>query len=164
MSEASGARGAREAKRFFEAFDRRVAAQPADVRSAMEGAGFEVAHTGGGCLAYERAFGDGYVWITAEDGVSLPQALDEASLVGAYGADGEYLNVDERLPAPALAAISGTLMAEAGRRFAAGPVQEFVALDGWISDARRHGLVVPAEEAAVEAALAALAAPPGPAV
>jgi hypothetical protein len=148
-----------DAKRFFEAFDRHVEAQPKDVRSFMEQAGFEVAHTGGGCLAYEKEFGDHHVLITADDGVTLPQSLDAAAGVGAYGPDGEWLNADESLSAPELVAVCGTLMAAARRRFAVDGAQEIVSLVDWIAEAGEHGLVVPAEAEAVDAVLAKLQAP-----
>jgi len=53
--------------------------------------GWHVVGTGGGNEAWEKSVGsDGwYAWITDDDGLSLPDAMDARVLLGLYNRDGE---------------------------------------------------------------------------
>jgi hypothetical protein len=66
----------------------------------MLDAGWKIAHTGGGCLCWEKvAEGDyaAYVWI-CDEGNGLGNTADEPYLVGLYAPDGEpYINGPDNL-------------------------------------------------------------------
>lgn len=52
--------------------------------------GFELFHTGGGCMGYQLELPDGgYLLVTDEDGSGLPEETDEVSpVIGRYDAEG----------------------------------------------------------------------------
>ena len=55
-------------------------------------AGFHVAHTGGGCLTWERVFDDGrYLWI-CDEGNGLGMKPDDPFVVGFYDAEGNTID------------------------------------------------------------------------
>jgi len=74
--------------RFFNWLERtEAAAYRSTVGKRMTRAGFEVRHTGGGCLAWERVINGYCVWITVLDGVELGERLDEPYMIGVYDAE-----------------------------------------------------------------------------
>lgn len=75
--------------------DRQVAETSPAVVETMKSAGYHPAHTGGGCMTWEKVEGDKRVWICSGDnGLDAePGATDW--LVGIYGPDGEFLNSHE---------------------------------------------------------------------
>jgi hypothetical protein len=104
---------------FLNWFDGVVMAQPKDVASFLKSRGFEITHTGGGFLAYERKLDDGSaITITDEDGSELPQALDERIWISMHNRDAYQIftigPVDLRE-----AAMSAQSLAEFGRRLEA---------------------------------------------
>ena len=54
-----------------------------EVGKVMTAAGYHIAHTGGGCLVWEKTIGDLYFWI-CDEGNDLGDTLTENYLVGAY--------------------------------------------------------------------------------
>lgn len=56
--------------------------------------GFEIYHTGGGCMAYRKVLEDGrYFLLTTSDGCHLPDEVEDAetATMGLYTADGEEI-------------------------------------------------------------------------
>jgi len=55
--------------------------------------GWHVVGTGGGNEAWEKSVGsDGhYLWLTDDDGLSLPDTVNSRALLGLYNRDGECL-------------------------------------------------------------------------
>lgn len=58
--------------------------------------GFHVAHTGGGCMAWERVSGERYIWITFSDAyLGEPSNSDDPLWgVGVYGGEAEDPNAE----------------------------------------------------------------------
>lgn len=75
---------------FFEWYDTVLKDAPQTViGKLMTAAGFHVAHTGGGCLAWEWCLDNGYYfWITDEGGVDLGDEATESWFVGVYDVEG----------------------------------------------------------------------------
>lgn len=72
---------------FWGWFDNVVeGAKTTDVGQTMLAAGYHVAHTGGGCLTWEKTVGHLVFWV-CDEGNGLGDKLDEAYLVGVYPAD-----------------------------------------------------------------------------
>ena len=67
----------------------------------MQLAGFTVQHTGGGCMAWERATeDDGYIWITDGSGTGLGTWSARSKLdwlVGRYSKDGDWINIEDSM-------------------------------------------------------------------
>lgn len=83
------------AQRFFAALDAREAAVRPTVAEPLRADGYEVCHTGGGCLAWRRDAGeDEYVLITWYDSVDGDPEASEW-LVGRYHVDGGWINLDQ---------------------------------------------------------------------
>jgi hypothetical protein len=58
----------------------------------MTANGYTVAHTGGGCLCWERTLPGGfYLWI-CDEGNGLGEVIDQPYLVGCYDRDGAFDN------------------------------------------------------------------------
>lgn len=140
-----------DAKRFFEAFDKAVEAQPKDIRALTEKHGFEVAHTGGGCLAYEYPDPKLQIWITDTGGLQLPKSPDEPSLYGLNDENNEWLTIDEATAAEMLS-VNKTMVAF-GRQAIADPDFEklrSISLREWLRLAAEAGFVDPSEAEAVD--------------
>jgi len=97
---------------FWEWFD----ALPAKMAATGHGkmmleSGWKIAHTGGGCLCWEKvAEGDyaAYVWICDESN-GLGDTVDEPYLVGLYDPDGEpYINGPDNLDLTAAPSLADT--------------------------------------------------------
>lgn len=72
---------------FWKWFDNIAERAPTtDVGKVMTAAGYHVAHTGGGCLVWEKTVGHLVFWI-CDEGNGLGDKLDEAYLVGVYDND-----------------------------------------------------------------------------
>jgi len=91
-----------EAKRFFTWFDGVCErAEKSPVGKMLRPNGWQIAHTGGGCLAwqFDRADEKFYVWITyGGDGLGERVRKPDNSArfaVGLYGADGGWINPPE---------------------------------------------------------------------
>lgn len=83
------------AQRFFASLDAREAAVRPTVAEPLRADGYEVYHTGGGCLAWRRDIGeDEYVLITWYDSVDGDPEASEW-LVGRYHEDGGWINLDQ---------------------------------------------------------------------
>lgn len=79
------------ARRFFAWLDKvETNAAATDVGKLMKAAGFEIAHTGGGCLAWEKQLGTSFLWV-CDEGNGLGDVLDELYLVGHYTPDAEII-------------------------------------------------------------------------
>jgi hypothetical protein len=85
------------ARRFWQWFDKmQEAGKTSPAGAILVPAGFSIAHTGGGCLAWERTAGAAYVWIThgndtLGDEVDDPEA--ETWAVGVYSLDGNRFSM-----------------------------------------------------------------------
>lgn len=79
--------------RFWTWFDAKVNdAMQTDDGKAFANAGLEVAHTGGGNIAWEFRHGETYVWITDDDGTGLYTTPEtEYWTIGRYDSEGESL-------------------------------------------------------------------------
>lgn len=85
---------------FLNAFNAiETAALATEMGKAFALAGFKLAHTGGGCTAWERKFADGWtIIITDSEGCShnLDSALDgDHFLIGAMDQNDDYLDVTQ---------------------------------------------------------------------
>ncbi len=80
---------------YWQWFDGVVAkAAETEIGNIMKGAGYAVAHTGGGCLAWEKPLDNGgYLWI-CDEGNGLGDKIDEPYLVGHYDREGEIVADD----------------------------------------------------------------------
>jgi hypothetical protein len=80
------------ADNFFDWFDRvRNDAPKTDVGRLATAAGYTIAHTGGGCLCWEKGLPGGrYLWI-CDEGNGLGDRLDEPYLVGFYTDEAEII-------------------------------------------------------------------------
>ncbi len=74
---------------FWERFDAVcTAAKATAVGERMTAEGYHPAHTGGGCMVWEKVLPSGdYLWI-CDEGNGLGDSLTEPYLVGYYGSDG----------------------------------------------------------------------------
>ncbi len=83
---------------FFRWFDDvQDRAYQSTVGKIMAEAGYEIAHTGGGCLCWEKVLkGERYLWI-CDEGNGLGDKVDEVYLVGLYNLDGDILDQGEVL-------------------------------------------------------------------
>jgi hypothetical protein len=81
---------------FWAWFDKVTAdAAQTAVGKTMTAAGYHVAHTGGGCLVWEKTLSDGgYLWI-CDAGNGLGESATEPYLVGCYDKEGEIIAQDE---------------------------------------------------------------------
>jgi hypothetical protein len=85
------------ARRFWKWFDRmQEAGKTSPAGRLLVRAGFSIAHTGGGCLAWERTAAAAYVWIvhgneTLGDEIDDPEATEWA--VGVYSMDGNRFSM-----------------------------------------------------------------------
>jgi hypothetical protein len=62
------------------------------LEKAYKEKGFDIVHTGGGCMAYEKRFEDGsYIYVTEEGGCCLPGTFDVEIILGFYNKEGEWL-------------------------------------------------------------------------
>ena len=59
-----------------------------DMNNTFKEYGFDIAATGGGCLAWRKDVADGYYIITDEGGCNLPLETDVMIYVGFYDLDG----------------------------------------------------------------------------
>ena len=64
------------------------------VGQRMTAAGFHVAHTGGGCLCWEKIGGDGRCLWVCDAANGLGERLSERFLVGLYAKEGELIKED----------------------------------------------------------------------
>jgi hypothetical protein len=84
-------------RRFWKWWDKmQEAGRTSPAGKVLVAAGFTIAHTGGGCLAWERTAATAYVWIchgneTLGDEVENPEA--EIWAVGVYSADGDRFSM-----------------------------------------------------------------------
>jgi hypothetical protein len=67
------------------------AVEPSAVWQAARDRGWQVVHNGGGCLAYQKRDARGEWLITADDGASLPESMDEQAMLGLYDEDGQQV-------------------------------------------------------------------------
>jgi len=85
------------ARQFWKWWDRvQEAGKASPAGHVLSGMGFTIAHTGGGCLAWERTAGTNYVWITHEADTLGEDVEDvEAAIwdVGVYSADGDRFSM-----------------------------------------------------------------------
>jgi hypothetical protein len=81
---------------FWDRFDALTKTMAATAHGkAMMEAGWHIAHTGGGCMAWEKNLPDGrYVWICDENN-DLGERQDEPYLVGLYDANGQSETLDD---------------------------------------------------------------------
>ena len=96
----------------------------------MKRAGYEVQHTGGGCLAWERLTQDGgYIWITDLSGSGLGEWKDRNKpewLLGRYGRDDDWINIEDALTLSKALQISDTMRAPADGEQNMLPVGDFL--------------------------------------
>jgi hypothetical protein len=64
----------------------------------MHGLGYEVSHTGGGCMAWRKPVGNGWFWTICDEGNGLGDRPDEPYHAGLYHRDGSFIDADELLP------------------------------------------------------------------
>jgi hypothetical protein len=64
----------------------------------MRSLGFEVHHTGGGCMAWRKPVGNGWFWTICDEGNGLGDRPDEPYHAGLYHRDGAFIDADELLP------------------------------------------------------------------
>src|SRR5262249_10295636 len=89
---ASGGALVTDTDKFWQWYEavQRIAAE-SETGQRFAAAGFHVAHTGGGCLAWERNFDDEtYIWI-CDLCNGLGEREDECYLVGFYNKDADVL-------------------------------------------------------------------------
>lgn len=85
--------------KFFEFLDAATAkAAESAVGKIMIENGYSVAHTGGGCLAWEKSdAATGWVIMICDEGNGLGDTLDEQYLVGLHANDGDFLECEDAL-------------------------------------------------------------------
>jgi hypothetical protein len=80
---------------FFAWFDKVSAnAATTEVGKLMLANGFEIMHTGGGCLAWDKPVGETHLWV-CDEGNGLGDKIDELYLVGHYNKDGDEIAVGD---------------------------------------------------------------------
>lgn len=81
---------------FWQWFDGIVEAAPeTTIGSIMVAAGYEVTHTGGGCLAWRKEAPNGGYALICDEGNGLGDKLAETYLTGFYDVEGEFKDEDQ---------------------------------------------------------------------
>jgi len=78
-------------------------------------AGFEIAHTGGGCMAWQRDIdSDWFVWITDSSGTELTISANEPDcwFIGIHSQDGAFSEAQEAQTATEALAIADRIAAQ----------------------------------------------------
>lgn len=80
---------------FWEVYDRVTAkAKASEVGKIVVAAGYDTAHTGGGCMVWEKVLPNKcYLWI-CDEGNGLGDTVSEPYLVGLYDMEGNALDGD----------------------------------------------------------------------
>jgi hypothetical protein len=110
LNETLDGTGQARADRFFAQLDERTAAVNPAVSEPLRAAGYDVAHTGGGCLAWMRLLdeeGDSYLLITSNEDIDGDPAAPEW-VVGRYDGD-SWINLEESFTLPDAIRVAGLL-------------------------------------------------------
>lgn len=95
VEESASGRNQARAMAHFKWIEDQAENAPADVRHLVDEAGFEIAHTGGGCLAWRKDLDNGeYLLVCTEDNTIDADPAAKEWLVGRHSDDGGMVEID----------------------------------------------------------------------